>query len=244
MTILHQEIKPSSKLAPIIECFWSITAMQQYQHLVLPDGCMDLILRFNATRLLSIEVACTMTYASRPSIPSGHSYIGVRFKPGMASAILPILDLRLTDQLVPLLSLARQISNIISKNLIAVNSVEERIMILEEAFLNEYSISNSQLAISKLVEHHGCVSKEELYETARLGERQFRRHCIAYTGVPPKTLARILRFKKVWQALQSDRKRNLAELALDCGYVDQAHMTHEFKSFAKMTPNQYQISLV
>jgi AraC-like DNA-binding protein len=33
---------------------------------------------------------------------------------------------------------------------------------------------------------------------------------------------------------------NWAELAVDCGYYDQAHLIHEFQEFAAVTPVEYQ----
>jgi len=32
---------------------------------------------------------------------------------------------------------------------------------------------------------------------------------------------------------------NWAELAADCGYFDQAHLIHDFRAFAAITPRDY-----
>jgi AraC-like DNA-binding protein len=56
-------------------------------------------------------------------------------------------------------------------------------------------------------------------------------------GLPPKTLARILRFRRAVRLLERDDGLSLGEIALDCGYFDQAHLNHDFRSFAGSTPS-------
>jgi AraC-like DNA-binding protein len=67
-----------------------------------------------------------------------------------------------------------------------------------------------------------------------------RRHLIGcfreQVGLSPKTVARILRFGRAVETLRRDRTVPLAELAQDCGYYDQAHLTRDCRSFAGLTP--------
>ena len=58
-------------------------------------------------------------------------------------------------------------------------------------------------------------------------------------GLPPKTLARILRFQRVIQLLEGDNQAQLAQVASRCGYYDQAHLNRDFRQFAGSTPTQY-----
>ena len=58
-------------------------------------------------------------------------------------------------------------------------------------------------------------------------------------GMPPKILARILRFDRVAARLRSVEEPLLAEVAYDCGYYDQAHLNRDFRQFAGTTPGAY-----
>jgi AraC-like DNA-binding protein len=75
-----------------------------------------------------------------------------------------------------------------------------------------------------------------------------RRHLIArfrdQIGLPPKTVARILRFDRVVELLQSRTETGFAELAQECGYFDQAHLTRDFRAFAGTTPGEFVRRLV
>ena len=58
-------------------------------------------------------------------------------------------------------------------------------------------------------------------------------------GLAPKTLGRVLRFERVSRLLQGVEEPRLAEVALDCGYFDQAHLNRDFRQFAGTTPGEY-----
>jgi len=58
-------------------------------------------------------------------------------------------------------------------------------------------------------------------------------------GLPPKIVGRILRFDRVKRLLERDDGHRLAEIALDCGYYDQAHLNRDFRAFADATPSEF-----
>ena len=62
--------------------------------------------------------------------------------------------------------------------------------------------------------------------------QQFREQ----VGLPPKTVARILRFGRAVDLLEGLSALSLAAVAADCGYADQSHMTKDFRRFAGYTP--------
>jgi AraC-like DNA-binding protein len=71
----------------------------------------------------------------------------------------------------------------------------------------------------------------------RLGRS--RRHLAArfreQVGLPPKTVARIMRFDHA-VALLRRRDVCLAGVAFECGYYDQAHLNRDFRDFAGTSP--------
>jgi AraC-like DNA-binding protein len=73
-----------------------------------------------------------------------------------------------------------------------------------------------------------------------------RRHLSAtfseHVGLPPKRLARVLRFARVAAGLRE--RRPLAELAYASGYADQAHLNRDFRELAGVTPTAYEASLL
>jgi AraC-like DNA-binding protein len=64
---------------------------------------------------------------------------------------------------------------------------------------------------------------------------QFRREI----GLPPKALARIVRFSRVADILKQNDVASWAEITHRCGYYDQAHLIRDFHEFAGSTPSEY-----
>jgi AraC-like DNA-binding protein len=68
------------------------------------------------------------------------------------------------------------------------------------------------------------------------------RHLIAQfreqVGVPPKLLARLLRFKHALALVDSGTPMGWAEIAQACGYYDQAHLIRDFNQFAGSSPGE------
>jgi AraC-like DNA-binding protein len=91
----------------------------------------------------------------------------------------------------------------------------------------------------RLLDRHGVVEIGAL--AAELGAS--RRHLISrfreQIGLPPKTIARILRFNRAVALLQNDNGSRLAEIASECGYFDQAHFNRDFREFAGTAPSAY-----
>lgn len=64
-------------------------------------------------------------------------------------------------------------------------------------------------------------------------ERRLHRHAVRTFGYGPKTLGRILRFRR---ALASARSGGgFAEVAYNCGYSDQAHLAREVRALSGTT---------
>ncbi|WP_165912990.1 helix-turn-helix domain-containing protein [Tamaricihabitans halophyticus] len=77
-----------------------------------------------------------------------------------------------------------------------------------------------------------------------------RRHLLTkfheQLGLPPKTLARVLRFRRTVALLApggspqvGDGAGNLAEIAARCGYADHSHLVREFHALAGCPPTEY-----
>jgi AraC-like DNA-binding protein len=74
-----------------------------------------------------------------------------------------------------------------------------------------------------------------------------RKHLIALfhdqVGVPPKLLARLVRFERAMRHARSGAPVRWAELASALGYFDQAHLAREVRHFTGLTPTQARVSL-
>lgn len=58
-------------------------------------------------------------------------------------------------------------------------------------------------------------------------------------GIGPKALARVLRFERARWMLVRPGRPSLAEVAAECGYADQAHMTRDWHALAGASPSAW-----
>jgi AraC-like DNA-binding protein len=89
----------------------------------------------------------------------------------------------------------------------------------------------------KLTEAHGNIPIAALADEVGWSRRHLVNRFHAQVGLPPKTVARILRFEELLRRLPYATRA--ADTALACGYYDQAHMNRDFREFAGTTPGAY-----
>jgi AraC-like DNA-binding protein len=86
---------------------------------------------------------------------------------------------------------------------------------------------------------HGAVPVTELARELGWSRRHLGVRFRDEIGLPPKLLARILRFDRVVALLRREDPDRWAEVAHGCGYYDQAHFNRDFREFAGTTPSAF-----
>ena len=81
----------------------------------------------------------------------------------------------------------------------------------------------------------------DLLQSVPLGQRQLERLFRHQVGLTPKQFSRIQRVALVRRELRAGEA--LLDTALTCGYSDQAHFIHDFKTVVGMTPGQYRLRI-
>ena len=81
---------------------------------------------------------------------------------------------------------------------------------------------------------------DQLAESLGISERQLRRRFHDAVGYGPKTLDRVLRFRRLVEqtGAVSAGESDLARVAADLGYADQAHMTRDRVRLSGLTPTE------
>jgi AraC-like DNA-binding protein len=92
-------------------------------------------------------------------------------------------------------------------------------------------------AWEQLVSTAGQVRVGALSSKIGWSDRHFARQFAGEIGMTPKAFARVLRFGSAVRLL-TQRSDRLTDIALDCGYYDQAHFTRDFHELAGVTPRE------
>jgi AraC-like DNA-binding protein len=226
----YREQPPPPALARWVECFWTVDAADGLpDYGVAPDGCLDIVYS-GADGLRAIGA---MTVERRYHLPPAH-VCGVRFRPGMAAAFLKAPPAGLTDREVQLEDLWGAAARSVAERLAnAASPIEALSAALPAPAAPPDSV---QRAIAAIAAAHGAVDVDAVARAASLSPRQFRRRCLELTGLSPKHLCRILRFRRAGELAARQPGLKWALIAADAGYFDQAHLIRDFREFTGRSP--------
>jgi AraC-like DNA-binding protein len=239
----YQEFAPSSRLAAHIECFWLHSSVEPVTRFrVMPDGCADIIFeRLRGCPGRGLIAVGTMTQARSFDLRARQFTLGARFHPGMASRFLRVAGSELVDGMIALddawgAARARRLAEQLGES----TSPREAISRFEASLGQPPALDPVDKAIAWLLEYRGQVPVEDLADSAGLSPRQFRRICYQRAGLTPKRLARVLRFRQALaHAGRPWQQADWSQVALDCGYYDQAHLINEFREFSGFAPGEF-----
>ena len=82
------------------------------------------------------------------------------------------------------------------------------------------------------------VNLKTLVDAAFLSKKQFTRVFSNWIGCSPKQFLKVIRFQNALFQKSQNQQLSLTELAYISGYYDQAHMVHDFQSFAGLSPSK------
>ena len=236
----YQQIRPIEAFSSLVDVYWINRPSDGAADVcVLPDGCIDLIFRGSARggRLFASAII------ERPMPIAGSAsdwFVGVRFRPAMARAILDIDPVAHRGREVP----ARAIDasfGALEERLLDCASPDAAFAVLKRAADARLAQRDAAGALRRVQEAIALLARGgEVHRVARavgVSERSLHRDLVRWSGIAPKPLARILRMQRCLAALRAGRTP-LALLALRLGYADQAHMTRELKTLAGVTPRE------
>jgi AraC-like DNA-binding protein len=229
----YREWLPSASLREAVACYWvSVTPPHHGPAVasVMPDGCTDLIWQ----RSRGAFIAGPDTAPAPTQLPAGTVLVGVRFWPGAGGPALGVPLAELRDQRVEVADCLPGLAGQLPADLTP-----------ERAFNAMASACHQFVAAGppdRMVRHatkllaDGQTTVAGLCGTLALSERQLRRRFDDAVGYGPKTMQRVLRFRKVLAQLAVTPDADLATLAAQSGYSDQAHLTRETSRLAGMPP--------
>ena len=93
-------------------------------------------------------------------------------------------------------------------------------------------------ALSRLWETQGRERVESLAAQLGCSRRYLHARFREQVGLPPKSVARLIRFGAVRRRIERTPSR-WADIAHECGYADQSHLNRDFRELAGTTPSDF-----
>jgi AraC-like DNA-binding protein len=234
----YQEFPPPARLKDFVECFWAVEPdgpVAEYP--VLPDGCVDIV--YSPSTWRELQLVGAMTRARRFALPAGRREFGVRFRPGMSSAFIPVPGRLVTDQSLALSDILGADARRLNDQMAGADSAVECMRLIETRLGHPREAGAVGQLCGWIVQQNGQVRMDDLSRQSGLSARQLRRLFLERLGLSPKHFCRIIRFRNSLSRFPGGGPQEWAETALECGYYDQAHFINEFREFSGYTPGEF-----
>jgi AraC-like DNA-binding protein len=235
----YRELAPSRDVYSLVACRWVRQATEDESKdsvLILPDGSVDLLWREGELVLAGLDSS-----ARRSPVSPRERILGLRLRPGVAGAVLGMPASEVLDVHVRLEELLGSGASELAERLGGSTDDDQAFDLLEEmvgARIREAAPDPLVLAATRRLGFPGS-RVDRLADSLGISDRQLRRRFHRAVGYGPKTLDRVLRFRRlVAQAgAVAAGESDLARVAADLGYADQAHMTRDCLRLSGLTPS-------
>lgn len=249
LTFSFRRIEPATDLAWCVDRYWIVEwnrpAVTPGEGRVLPHPCVNVALEQG--RLDAHGVATEVFH--RRLVGSGRAF-GIKFRPGGFRPFADRSISMLTDRVLPAAALVPGASSWAAALL---EGDDDDQVTATEAFLRSRAIEPDARALlvnditDALVSDPGITRVAHVQEMFGIGERALQRLFADYLGVTPRWVLRRARLhlaaERVIELAGQGFPGGWADVAVELGYVDQAHFISDFKAVIGDTPARWAASL-
>jgi AraC-like DNA-binding protein len=259
-----RKLTPKPPLSDFIEVlwYWDGPARPHSHERLLPDGSMEMVINLSEDLVRVYDRVDHQKFEKlRGAVLMGpHSeffvidtaqqrhVMGVHFKPGGAFPFLPVPAGELHGLHISLEDVWGHWAGELRERLLAAETLADRFRTLEAALLARIwrPLARHPAVAFALGQFHAGPKTRTIGDVTNetgLSARRFIELFRQQVGLTPKLFCRLRRFQEVLQRVAprvtQGRPIDWTDVALSCGYFDQAHFIHDFRAFSGISPTQY-----
>lgn len=239
----HVRLRPPVDLAMWIESFWMVTweLDQPYLQETLPHP--NFFFTFENRRC---EVSGVNTGKFSRVLEGCSGVFGIRFRSGGFRPFLKQPASSLTGRTVPAAQIfgAAGVAELESR-LDSESWDEDRMLATLSDFMRRHApaadadVDLAADLVQRIRRENNIKSVADLAGLSGFSPRALQRIFREYVGATPKWVIRRFRLHELVEVLNAGRRPDWAQVALDLGYFDQAHLINDFKAIVGQPPDQY-----
>jgi AraC-like DNA-binding protein len=225
----------------------SFTRSEEIVERVIPDGSVRLVFNLGAAPVVSgvrSAAAEAVGAASRAALVAlgGEMHgIAVTLRAGSVAAVLGAPAAAIAESAVALDVVWGRAGTVLLERLRECNDDGRRIAlvqdVLERRVANALPIPGTQAALHAVATT--ALRVGDMAAALGIGERRLQQLFRAEIGLTPRQMRRLVRVRDCLGRLRGDSPPPWAQLAIDCGFYDQAHLVNEFRELCGVTPGEY-----
>lgn len=172
---------------------------------------------------------------------AGEEFLGVRFRPGRAIAFFGLPLDALTGRREPLAALGFVAASELGERIGRSGGLAERVELLERFVAARAAAGPEPVpwvcaAVDRVVRSAGRARVESLARWCGVSRQALARRFAEHVGISPKELCRVMRLKRLLALVAKRPGWSWADLAVEAGYYDQAHLIGEARRLGVALP--------
>jgi len=254
MDEVYGERIPTDRLRRSLHCLWFYAGDPGLDpQRIAPDGRCELILHLGSpyealqpdggwSRQGEALFVGQLTRPLTLRAPGRIDLVAARFRPAAARAFTRRPLERFTNRAAPLSELVapHEITALVAELRGAERGARPGLL---EKWLAPRLADGGDDAVERCVEaiydSEGRIGMAALQHLSGLPARTLQRRFAVEVGAPPRLLASVVRFRRVFEALEAPQVRNWTDAAQAAGYFDHPQMTRDFRRFLGCTPSAF-----
>jgi len=258
MTPRYQEFAVDAALAPHVHCVWSFEASEDGdEQAIPPDGRAELIVHRGAAyeergddgRWRAQPMLLFAGQLTRPLVLRSRGAVAVlamRFTPAGAWAFAGRAMAGCNDRRIALAELhGAAAAQSLAARLAAARDANAARAALADYVARRIALNDGrrdaavERCADRLYASEGRVALAELCALAGVGERQLQRRFAEVVGIAPRTLAVVIRLRRVFDALRDAPWSTWSERAQAAGFFDHPQMARDFRRLLGRAPSEW-----
>ena len=234
---------PSAPLAPFVDYFWLVEwdldgeAAQSQR--VLPYPNAHLVFDAGQSAIHGVVRGAFVR-----KVEGKGRVLGVRFRPGALRPFLGFPLARLTDRSMPVDEVLKVDGAQAARRVLGEQDPQAMIAHAESMLLAVLPACDPRAALAEqavqaAAQRNGAQSAQALAAQVGIEERSLQRLFSNYVGVSPKWVIQRFRLQEATWRLAAAGAPDLAALAGELGFYDQAHFTRNFTKLVGLSPLAY-----
>lgn len=245
--VFFQYYVPKKPLSEFVGVFWYWRghAVPYSKERILPMGTVELVINLGSGRTSEAGISGPQSRSFIIERTAQDELLGIHFNLGGAFPFLGFpcgdlhnLNITLADlwgerKAGELLSLLHDAATAEMKFQV----LEKWLMLVATRPLKHHP--GVSLALKEVQRDPSLLKSAQMAERVGVSQRRFIQIFRDEVGLTPKLFCRLQRFQEVIKTIGAGDTVDWLDIALSCGYFDQAHFIHEFQEFSSLTPRQY-----
>ena len=219
---------------------WDLSDREPYVQENLPHPSVHMVFEPGASNIYGVVTG----KFTRRLVGKG-KVLGIKFRPGGFRAFLRAPVASITNRIIPIESVFSVDAHALEARVLSCDEDDDMIAAAAAAVFatglpdRDEDARLAERVVAMVQEDRRILTVEQLARRAGLGKRALQRLFNEYVGVSPKWVIARCRLFEAADALTEGRQRDLARVAIDLGYYDQAHFSRDFKRIVGFPPAEY-----